>query len=90
MQEIAELQLPMDDFLTTIDDIHRVQGTAIFMTSTMAGVPSALLHNLKHNQILHERVVLLTVQTAPTPYVNELDGILLHHLEQGFMRIVVR
>jgi KUP system potassium uptake protein len=90
MQEIAELQLPMDDFLTTIDDIHRVQGTAIFMTSTMAGVPSALLHNLKHNQILHERVVLLTVQTAPTPYVNDLDRIFLHHLDQGFMRIVVR
>ncbi len=90
MQEIAELQLPMDDFLTTIDDIHRVQGTAIFMTSTMAGVPSALLHNLKHNQVLHERVVLLTVQTAATPYVNDLDRIFLHHLDRGFMRIVVR
>jgi KUP system potassium uptake protein len=90
MQEIAELQLPMDDFLKTIDDIHRVQGTAIFMTSTMAGVPSAMLHNLKHNQVLHERVVLLTVQTAATPYVNDLDRIFLHHLDRGFMRIVVR
>ena len=60
------------------------------MTSSKNGVPSALLHNLKHNQVLHDRVVLLTVQTADTPYVSELERIYLHPLRQGFMRVVLR
>jgi KUP system potassium uptake protein len=90
MKEISALQLPMDDFLMTIDDVHRVQGTAIFMTSATDGVPAALLHNLKHNQILHDRVVLLTVKTAATPYVNELDRLYVQSMEKGFVRIIVR
>jgi KUP system potassium uptake protein len=90
MQEISALQLPMDDFLTTIDDVHRVYGTAIFMTSATDGVPAALLHNLKHNQVLHERVVLLTVKTAATPYVNELDRIYVQAMSKGFVRIIIR
>ncbi|MCE1240159.1 MAG: potassium transporter Kup [Azonexaceae bacterium] len=89
-QEMRKQSIPMDDFLLAIDDVHRVQGTAVFMTSSKEGVPPALLHNLKHNQILHERVVLATVQTADTPHVNDLDRIYLHRMGKGFMRIVVR
>jgi KUP system potassium uptake protein len=46
-------------------------GTAVFMTSTPDGVPHALLHNLKHNKVLHERVILLTVKIADVPYVPD-------------------
>lgn len=88
--EMAKQTIPMEDFLMAIDDVHRVQGTAVFMTSSKEGVPPALLHNLKHNQILHERVALVTVQTMDTPHVNELDRIYLHRMGKGFMRIIVR
>ena len=90
MEEVSRQGLPLDDFLDMVDEVHRVKGTAIFMTSSKNGVPSALLHNLKHNQVLHDRVVLLTVQTADTPYVSELERIYLHPLRQGFMRVVLR
>lgn len=81
----------MSAFLPAIgSDIHRVSGTAVFMTSSKEGVPAALLHNLKHNQILHERVALVTVETTDTPYVNDFDRLYLHPMEKGFMRIVIR
>ncbi|MFZ2853577.1 MAG: potassium transporter Kup [Rhodocyclaceae bacterium] len=89
-EEMAKQSIPMDAFLDSIGDVHRVDGTAIFMTSSKEGVPSALLHNLKHNQILHERVVLVTVQTADTPYVNELDRMYLHPMRKGFSRLIIR
>ncbi|MBD5803646.1 potassium transport protein Kup [Azoarcus sp. Aa7] len=89
-EEIARQGLSMNEFTGMIGSVHRVHGTAIFMTSAKDGVPAALLHNLKHNQVLHERVVLVTVQTADTPYVSELDRIYLHHLKQGFIRVILR
>jgi KUP system potassium uptake protein len=89
-EEMAKQSIPMDAFLDSIGDVHRVDGTAVFMTSSKEGVPAALLHNLKHNQILHERVVLVTVQTTDTPYVNELDRMYLHKMRKGFVRLVIR
>ena len=58
---------------------HRVQGTAVFMTSSAVGTPPALLHNLKHNWVLHERVVFLTIKTRDIPYVDEEERF---HLEE--------
>ena len=53
----------------------RVPGTAIFMASSASGVPSALLHNIKHNKVLHERNVILTVDFADDrPYVDDAEG----------------
>ncbi|NMG44362.1 potassium transporter Kup [Aromatoleum toluvorans] len=89
-EEIARQGVSVNDFAAMIEGVHRVHGTAIFMTSAKDGVPAALLHNLKHNQVLHERVVLVTVQTTDTPYVSELDRIYLHHLKQGFIRVILR
>ncbi len=89
-QEMAKQSIPMEDFITAIDDVHRINGTAVFMTSSKEGVPPALLHNLKHNQVLHDRVVLVTVQTADTPHVNDMDRIYLHRMGKGFMRLIVR
>ncbi|MBS1129144.1 MAG: potassium transporter [Proteobacteria bacterium] len=89
-EEMAKQSIPMSDFLQSIDDVHRIYGTAIFMTSAKDGVPPALLHNLKHNQVLHERVVLVTVQTTDTPTVNDMERIYLHRMQKGFMRLIVR
>jgi KUP system potassium uptake protein len=89
-EEMAKQSIPMDDFLESIDGVHRIYGTAIFMTSAKDGVPPALLHNLKHNQVLHERVVLVTVQTMQTPHVNDLDRIYLHDMKKGFKRLIIR
>jgi KUP system potassium uptake protein len=88
-QEMAKQSIPMEDFLKSIDGVHRVYGSAVFLTSSKEGVPAALLHNLKHNQILHERVVLLTLQTTDTPYVNDMERIFIHNMSKGFKRIVV-
>ncbi len=89
-EEMAKQSIPMEDFLQSIDDVHRINGTAVFMTSAKDGVPPALLHNLKHNQVLHERVVLVTVQTMPTPHVNDMDRIYLHEMHKGFKRLIIR
>jgi KUP system potassium uptake protein len=89
-EEMAKQSIPMDDFLDSINDVHRIYGTAVFMTSAKDGVPPALLHNLKHNQVLHERVVLVTVQTMPTPHVNDMDRIYLHDMSKGFKRLIIR
>jgi len=88
-KEMAKQSIPMEDFIKAIDDVHRINGTAVFMTSSKEGVPPALLHNLKHNQVLHERVVLVTVQTTDAPHVNDFERIFLHRMGKGFMRIIV-
>jgi len=51
--------IPMQTFVDGVDDVRRVQGTAVFPTNATEGVPAAMLHNLKHNKVLHERNVLL-------------------------------
>ena len=67
-----------------------VPGTAVFMTSNPAGVPHALLHNLMHNKVLHERVVLLTVQVHDVPYVPELDRTEVHRIDAQFWQVIVQ
>lgn len=89
-EEMSKHIIPMDAFIQSIDDVHRVSGTAVFMTASKDGVPSALLHNLKHNQILHERVVLMTIKTTDTPTVDNKDRISIVDLGKGFVRIIVR
>ena len=65
-----EASLPMEIFIkSAAPSAARVPGTAVFMTSSASGVPHALLHNLKHNKVLHERVILLTVRIEDVPYV---------------------
>ncbi|AOH86888.1 potassium transport protein Kup [Sphingomonas panacis] len=68
----------------------RVPGTAVFMTSTPEGVPHALLHNLKHNKVLHERIILLTVKIVDEPYVAEGQRCHLEDLTHGFHRMILK
>ena len=68
----------------------RVSGTAVFMDRTVDGVPLALLHNLKHNKILHEKVVLLTIVTEEIPYVADEEQVQTKELGQGLYRVIAR
>jgi KUP system potassium uptake protein len=84
--------MPIDDFLRSLalSSPHRVRGTAIFLYGNPDATPPALLHNLKHNQVLHERVVLLAVETEEVPHVDPDERVSLEHLGQGFHRVIMR
>ena len=88
-EEMASSSMPIESFIEFTNDVHRVSGTAVFMTSSPDGVPSALLHNLKHNQILHERVVLMTIKTADKPFVKISKQVETQDLGKNFSRIIV-
>jgi len=92
--EVAELlsqaSLPLDLFLAdlSIQQPHRVEGTAIVMTSTTTGVPPVLLHHFKHNKVLHKRVVLLSILSERRPEVADAERVEISDLGQGFYRVV--
>nr|WP_231733690.1 MULTISPECIES: potassium transporter Kup [unclassified Sphingomonas] len=90
VERMRESAMPIKVFIqSAASSATRVRGTAVFMTSTPEGVPHALLHNLKHNKVLHERVVLLTVKIADQPYVDDKDRVTLDDLGQGFHRMKI-
>jgi len=78
--------MPLDIFLKNLKPTTcgRVPGTAVFMTGDVESVPTALLHNLKHNKVLHERVVLMNVHTEDIPHVPEERRIEITHIEHNF------
>ena len=82
---------PLDTFLNELAarPPHRVAGTAVFMTSNRQGVPPTLLHNLEHNKVLHERVILLTVVTSEVPHVSSEDQLQVELLQHAFFRVTV-
>ncbi|WP_226698855.1 potassium transporter Kup [Qipengyuania gaetbuli] len=87
---MSETALPIEIFAKSAkNSATRVPGTAIFMASQTAGVPSALLHNIKHNKVLHERVVILTVLIDDTPYVDANHRCEIHDLGDGFYRAIL-
>ena len=91
MARLREAAMPIKVFISSAaTSATRVPGTAVFMTSTADGVPHALLHNLKHNKVLHERIILLTVKIADVPFVRQVERVKLDHLGHGFHRLVLR
>jgi len=85
-----EASLPMEIFIkSAATSAARVPGTAVFMTSSALGVPHALLHNLKHNKVLHERVILLTVRIQDVPYVPVEKRAETMDYTAGFYRVVL-
>lgn len=87
--EIDRQSVPMEAVLSGIDNINRVEGTAVFLSNVGEGAPSALLHNLKHNQVLHERNILLTVIVEDKPYVTTGNRLLIDDMGKSFYRIRV-
>lgn len=87
---MSEASLPLEIFAKSArNSTANVPGTAIFMNSGAEGTPSALLHNLKHNKVLHERVVVLTVKIADVPYVDPGERVSITDVGNGFYRAVL-
>jgi len=84
--------VPLKPFLDSLfkDPPHRVSGTSVFLTATPEATPSALLHNLNHNRVLHERVVFLTVEVTDEPWVPFQERVKLQKLGNGCWRVNVR
>lgn len=88
---MAEGSIPLEVFTKSAhSSAARVAGTAIFMASASNGVPSALLHNIKHNKVLHNRVVILTVQIQDEPYVDRAQRSEVKDFGNGFYRLTLR
>jgi len=84
-------EIPLD-FLTSNlarKPPHLVQGTAVFLTSDPQSAPTAMMHSLKHYKVLHEKNVILTVVTAPAPYVAEEDRVKMEEMDERFMKITL-
>ncbi|KIP99545.1 potassium transporter Kup [Pseudomonas fulva] len=92
LERLDEHALVLRDFIASIalQPPHRVAGTAVFLTSRVDVVPHALLHNLLHNQVLHERVMLLTVLYEDRPRVPLAERFELDAYDQGFYRVRLR
>ena len=89
--KLAARMYPFDQFMTDLKEKppHRVPGTAVFMTGNLQGTPPTLMHNLQHNKVLHERVLLLTVVTSEAPYVAEAERVQIETLGNGFYRLTI-
>ena len=81
-------ELFLDDPAT--QSLHRVRGTAVFMTSNSGGIPNVLLHHVKHNQVLHKQTVLLSIHTESVPWVGSEASLSVRDLGHGFYRVLAR
>ncbi|MCX7207355.1 MAG: potassium transporter Kup [Proteobacteria bacterium] len=83
-------ELPLAGFVEALEDNppQRVEGIAIFMTASSDSVPHALLHNLKHNKVLHEKVVFMTILTTDIPYVPARERVVVRKLGESFSQVV--
>ncbi|MEI6150243.1 MAG: potassium transporter Kup [bacterium] len=89
---LEDRRLPFDVFLASIRDgsALRAKGTAVYMSGNSRDTPIALLHNLKHNKVLHERIVLLTIVAEENPHVNQTERAHVEPLAAGFFRVIAR
>jgi KUP system potassium uptake protein len=89
-RQLKQGDIPIQLFIkSAAHSAARVPGTAVFMTSQADGVPHALLHNLKHNKVLHERSISLKVAIEDVPYIDEDKRVEVDELGEGFYRITL-
>jgi len=88
-ERLSELAIKLDSFVDSLGKHPptRVPGTAVFLTTSLDAVPHALLHNLKHNKVLHERVIVLTVVFQDFPYVDESERIEIWPMAHNFYKV---
>jgi KUP system potassium uptake protein len=86
------IEVPLDDLIKSLEKRppHIVKGTAVFLTSDPGFVPTALLHNLKHNKVLHEHNVILTIETAETPRVDVSERVHMERVSDKFSKVRLR
>ncbi|MFL6720708.1 MAG: potassium transporter Kup [Sphingomonas sp.] len=89
-KRLSESALPLAVFIKSVaKSVHRVRGTSVFLSASSDVVPAALLHNLKHNQVLHERVIILNVKVEEVPHVPDDKRVELHDAGDGFYRVIL-
>ena len=89
-ERLEQSALPLPVFVkSTGASVHRVRGTSVFLSTSADTVPAALLHNLKHNQVLHERVIILNVKVEEVPHVGGERRVEFHEAGQGFYRMIL-
>jgi KUP system potassium uptake protein len=89
-ERLQQSALPLPVFIKSAgSSVHRVRGTAVFLSTSADTVPAALLHNLKHNQVLHERVLILNVKVEEVPHVEPAKRVEVHDASQGFYRVIL-
>jgi KUP system potassium uptake protein len=88
-EEIARRSIPIQTIVDHVGEVNRARGTAVFLVGVNEGAPAALLHNLKHNQVLHERNVLLSVIIEDKPFVTKGNRLLITDLGKSFYRVKV-
>jgi len=86
------IEVPLIDLIRSLEKRppHIVKGTAVFLTSDPSFVPTALLHNLKHNKVLHEHNVILTIETAQTPRVDVSERVKMETISDKFSTVRLR
>jgi KUP system potassium uptake protein len=89
-ERLSESALPLTVFIkSAAASVHRVRGTSVFLSTSANVVPAALLHNLKHNQVLHARVLILNVKVEEIPHVSSEKRIDVHDAGEGFYRVIL-
>jgi KUP system potassium uptake protein len=92
MQKTRRTEVPLDALLRSLEKSppHVVPGTAVFLTSDPEFAPTALLHNLKHNKVLHEHNVILTIITADTPRVLDEERVSMVQVTRHFSKVALK
>jgi KUP system potassium uptake protein len=92
ISKTRRIEVPLADLIKSLEKRppHVVKGTAVFLTSDPSFVPTALLHNLKHNKVLHEHNVILTIETAQTPRVDPAERVSMERISDRFSKIRLR
>ncbi|WP_315833119.1 potassium transporter Kup [Bradyrhizobium prioriisuperbiae] len=92
ISKTRRIEVPLRDLIASLEKRppHIVQGTAVFLTSDPEYVPTALLHNLKHNKVLHQHNVVLTIETAHTPLVDISERVRLENISERFTLVALR
>ena len=89
-ERLEQAALPLPVFIKSVAaSVHRVRGTSVFLSASVDAVPAALLHNLKHNQVLHERVIILTVRVEDVPHVPSAKRLEVHDAAESFYRVIL-
>ena len=89
-KRLSESALPLNVFIkSAAASVHRVRGTSVFLSTSADVVPAALLHNLKHNQVLHQRVLILNVKIEEVPHVSAEKRLEVHDAGEGFYRVIL-
>ncbi|UGY13609.1 potassium transporter Kup [Bradyrhizobium septentrionale] len=91
-EKSRKLEFPLDDLVKMLEKRppQRVSGTAVFLTSDPVSAPTALMHSLKHYKVLHEKNVILTIETAPTPRIDPSERVRMEQLSETFSKVTLK